>query len=114
MKSDIRNPLGGDWHSGDAGCRFGNGLAIAEKPFNMELNAVADELFGGIEGWPCDTETGKVWCVGTPAGGRFLEDCGVLFHGLILSVSRRYRRSAERTMATTTTPSWRLRGSVMA
>ncbi len=55
----------------------------------MELDAFADELFGGIEGWTGDTETWKVGRVGAPAGGRFLEDGGVLFHGLILSVSRR-------------------------
>jgi hypothetical protein len=57
----------------------------------MELDTFADELFGGIIRWPRDTETGKVGRVGTPAGGGFLEDDGVFFHGLTLLVYLAFR-----------------------
>ena len=43
---------------GDAGGGFGDGFAVAEESFNMELDTFADELFGGIIRWPRDTETG--------------------------------------------------------
>jgi hypothetical protein len=45
----------------------------------MEGDAFADKLLRGFEGWASYAETGKVGCVGAPAGRGLLEDDGV-FH----------------------------------
>jgi len=58
-------------------------IAVGPEAFDVEVDSLANELFGCLVGWASYAETRKVWDVGAPAGGGLLKDDGVLFHGFI-------------------------------
>jgi hypothetical protein len=69
---------GGDGHAGYAGGWLGDGTAVGSEAFDVEVYCFANELFGCFVGWTSYSETRKVWDVGAPVGGGFLEDDGII------------------------------------